>query len=304
MKFVARWLVITLILSGCEGGPVSTVLPSVPRTGSSSPASDPTSSSAPAPSPSPTPSVSAAPTASPAVAFPADTVVRTTVDLLSLREGPGTDSPRIGLLAVGTLAFVLEGPRSVGGLSWYRITGMGLPQNTGCLAPNEGTLTCPAFAGWVASADLTGPAWLERASVECPKPTLRSIASLGGTYRLACWPDQEIRFDAWWPELPADGGLGGACAIDAPGGFLYCERINYTGIAAEPRGDELLSLSLDPASGVQMPARGQSIRVTGRFDHPAAPSCADLVEGDEDPGLTVFRCRLQFVPSEVVPLGS
>ena len=53
-----------------------------------------------------------------------------------------------------------------------------------------------------------------------------------------------------------------------------------------------------------MPERGKWIRVTGRFDHPSADACADLAADDEDPDNAVFGCRLQFVPTNVEPLGT
>ena len=65
-----------------------------------------------------------------------------------------------------------------------------------------------------------------------------------------------------------------------------------------------ITLSIDPASGVSMPERGQWIRVTGRFDHPLAEACAELAGDDEDPDHAVFGCRLQFVPASVEAAGS
>ena len=233
-------------------------------------------------------------------------VVVTTVDRLSLREGPGTDANRIALLSVGTVGYVIEGPTSIDGWLWYRLSGMGLPFGTGCLAPPpDGTWSCPAFAGWVRMAGDDGQAWLAPTEVDCPRATLQSITAVGSTYRLVCWKRNDISFDAWWPELPDNAGLGGTCAV-GEAAFLYCQNINYNGLTVAPRDgfeEQRLFLSIDPATGVQMPKRGQWIHVTGAFDHPAAAACADLAEGDEDPAIVVLRCRLQFVPSEVIPRG-
>jgi hypothetical protein len=119
--------------------------------------------------------------------------------------------------------------------------------------------------------------------------------------------DESLTFDAWWPEIPAGAGLGGVCPEeDEPAGFLFCQHINYNGLAASPEEGFVgrLYLSIDPASGVEMPQRGQWIRVTGRFDHPRAPDCAGLAPSDQDPIAAEFLCRLQFAPSEVVALGA
>jgi hypothetical protein len=52
-----------------------------------------------------------------------------------------------------------------------------------------------------------------------------------------------------------------------------------------------------------MPARGQRVRVTGAFDHPAAAGCADIAEEDQDPASAAFHCQTQFVPTAVLGLG-
>ena len=89
-------------------------------------------------------------------------------------------------------------------------------------------------------------------------------------------------------------------------GFLHCQNINYNGLIAS--ADEgfmtRLALSIDPASGLAMPERGQWIRVTGSFDHPAAAGCADLAFEWEDSYGAVLRCRLEFVPTAIEALGS
>ena len=144
------------------------------------------------------------------------------------------------------------------------------------------------------------------------RPSVKASAAIrnraiGFTWRLVCWADEPITFDAWWPEIPEGAGLGGACMSEhEPAGFLFCQHINYNGLTASPDEgfDGRLSLSIDPASGVTMPPRGQSVRVTGRFDHAAADACAALAGPDQDPVAAVFICRLQLVPTLVEPLGS
>jgi hypothetical protein len=85
-------------------------------------------------------------------------------------------------------------------------------------------------------------------------------------------------------------------------GWLLCQNINYSGVAAtEAEGFETrLALSIDPESDVTMPERGQWVDVTGHFDDPAATLCAEGAETmDADPISLAFGCRLQFVPTSV-----
>ncbi len=204
---------------------------------------------------------------------------------------------------------MLEGPTDVDGVPWYLVTGMGLPYASGCATwPPDELISCPAFGGWVAGANAADEPWIAATDPgDCPDPTIESISEWGSTWRLVCWADDPIIFDAWWPVIPPDAGLGGVCLeADQPGGFLFCQDINYNGLSASPEEGFVsrLSMSIDPASGVEMPARGQWLRVTGRFDHEAADACGDLVVGDTPREPVVLYCRLQFVPSLVEPLSN
>jgi hypothetical protein len=129
------------------------------------------------------------------------------------------------------------------------------------------------------------------------------MSGMQSTLRLVCFDADDMSFDAWWPELPDDAGLGSACpASDTEVGWLVCQNTNSNLLAAseeEPAGR--LPISIDPDSGVTMPERGQWVEVTGHFDDPAAQDCGAASDAMEtDPGELVFNCRLQFVPTAVV----
>jgi hypothetical protein len=272
----------------------------------------PTPSSQDAVSPTARPTAEPSPTPSAHPSSPgADFVlVKTIVERLSVRRGPGTDSERIGFLPLGSVGLVLSGPVDIGGVPWYQLTGMGLSNATGCLAPPpDQTIDCPGWHGWVAGADAAGAIWLEPAAPSCPQRplTIETISETQPGLRLVCWSGQELTFRAWWPIIPAGAGLGGACGeIDLAVGWLLCQNINYNRLAAnEAEGwSERLYLSVDPNSGVTMPERGQWVEVVGHFDDPAASLCAEGAQArDEDPAVTVFWCQVQFAPRSVAPVA-
>ena len=298
-------VLLGVLVTACQS---TTVTSSTPA--GESPTIEPSSKdSTPSPTQAASPEPTAQPTASSDASIRPDTVVATIVEGLSVRRSPGPQGQRIGFLELGTVAFVHAGPADVGGVPWYAVSGMGLPYASGCVTtPPDQPISCPAFQGWVAGANEAGDPWLEPTDPgECPEPTIRGISEAGFTWRLVCWADEPITFDAWWPEIPDGAGLGGACLSEhEPAGFLFCQNINYSGLTASPDEgfDGRLSVSIDPASGVTMPPRGQSVRVTGRFDHPMADECAAFAGPDDDPAAVVFTCRLQFVPTSVEPLGT
>lgn len=306
-------LVLTLLLAACSARVAAPESPSeVPATPMPSVSEEPMPSESESPDPAPTDRPSETPTEAPRPQIDAESVVATIVENLTLRRGAGTAAERIGVLPADTVAYVVSGPTEVDGIPWYEIAGMGLPYASGCAtAPPDAPVSCPSFHGWVAGENADGDAWIAETEPDaCPEATLVNISETGSVRRLVCWGDEEITFDAFWPELPDDAGLGGMClAIDQPAGFLFCQNINYNGLSASPQegaaGVWRLSPSIDPASGVTMPERGQWVRVIGAFDHPASAQCADIAAADEyaDPAWMALHCRTEFVPTAIVALG-
>lgn len=252
----------------------------------------------------------AAPSGPSAPTFAADDVVALTVDALTLRASPGLDGEVLWRLAAGTLGFVIGGPVEADGYAWYQMSGMGVPFGSGCVTPEPGgLLECPAWLGWAAAADQDGTPWLEAGQAPAcatDPPSVTNLSERPYTARLICFDDEEITIVAWWPELPEDAGLGGACgASDHEVGWLICQNINFNQLGAGPDESPTIGrwpVSIDPASGVSMPARGQWVEVTGHFDDPAAQQCGDAAAlMSSDAGALVFECRLQFAVSSVAP---
>ncbi len=89
-----------------------------------------TPSPAPSPSPSPTATAEPLPTASADIAVGDYVQVTGTEGLgLNLREGPGTNYPRLVTADEGEVFIVVEGPTVVGGLLWWRIRDPDAPED-------------------------------------------------------------------------------------------------------------------------------------------------------------------------------
>ena len=296
--------VLAVILLGGDETPEGNGDPSPGTTATSSPAG---ATASPADSSTPVASASGAS----GTGFTSDKVVATAVDALTLRESPGLEGDVQWRLPEGTLGFVIAGPVEVDGLAWYQLSGMGLPYASGCITPEPGELLeCPAWLGWMAAQAEDGTAYLASAAAPpCMEPphTIVSLSEQQYTLRLICFDSEPLTFRAWWPEVPDDPGQGGACAAsETDVGWLVCQNTNDNGLgaeASEPGGR--FRVTLDPASGVEMPERGQWVELTGHFDDPAAGRCADVAEQmSSDPGVLEFECRLQFVLSAVAPTAA
>jgi hypothetical protein len=215
--------------------------------------------------------------------LPADIVVATAVDGLTVREAPGLDGERLGTLNEGALSFVAGGPTDADGFRWYVVSGLGLPPNTGCAGPVEtDPFNCPVWFGWVAAASESGEPWLVEHDLACPQePYTAENLALARTAleRLACLGSEPFTFRGYWPEIPDDAGLGGACAAqDEPSGWLLCQNINYNTIVMDENEDMFgigIRVSIDPASEATMPERGTWVEVRAHLDDPAAQSCDD-----------------------------
>jgi hypothetical protein len=280
-------------------------------TASGSPSPRPSATSSPsgpaAASASASTSAAASPGAPAQPDLPVDTVVATTVEDLTVREAPGLDGQRLGTLEGGALSFLAGGPTDADGFRWYLVSGLGLPPNSGCAGPAETEpYNCPVWFGWVAAASESGEPWLVEHDLACPEePYNAESISVGRTSleRLACFGPEAFTFRGYWPEIPDDAGLGGACAAqEEPSGWLLCQNVNYNLILVDETEDFFgigIRVSIDPDSGVTMPERGTWVEVRVHLDDPDAQSC------DEDAGTAgdsvtpaeqlVLNCRVEAV---------
>lgn len=298
--------VLAVVLVACGGTTAGTPVAS-PSPSPTPTESDPASPSASPPAPeteSPSATPSSAPAETPSTAITVDTVVRTTVAGLRLREEPTTGAASLGTLSNGAQSYVVDGPVPADGYSWYLLSGLGIPQYSGCAGPMAtDPWECPVWFGWAAAGSPEGDAWLAEGDPDCPSwPEVVNQDIILGVQRiayLACFGDEERSLTGFYPLIPEDAGLGGACAgVPDDLSWIACnlgyEHINPS--EADPFGSGFV-FSVDPA--VAMPDRGQWVRVTGRFDHPAADDCTF-----GEPAIrSVLQCRAQFVVerAEVVP---
>lgn len=235
------------------------------------------------------------------------TVVAPVVEGVTLREEPGTGGARIGILSASSQNIVIDGPVEADGFAWYRLAATGLPPASGCITPVEtNPLSCPVWYGWAAAGDPgDGSAWFVTIETDCPDPDAETNEFLSLPFRmpLVCYGSDEITFTAFYPDLPDDAGLGGACAADPSIAWLYCTNIAYEEVwPTETYTGPQQRLFVDPDSGVELPERGQWLRITGSFDHPDAAGCAEAnqqVGFFEDDGEAVLMCRIHFVVSAV-----
>jgi hypothetical protein len=278
--------------------------------------------SAPSASASPGPSTSTSTTPTPSSSLAAgaitiDGLAKSTVDSLRVRATPGTAGALLGTIDTGQLGFVVAGPVSADGYAWYQLAALGLPPTAGCEPPVQtNPFTCPDWLGWVAAGQPDQP-WLAATTLPCPASPMNLDALLSGPSplgprtaleRLACYGSTSIHVRGWWPQIPADAGLGGACGnvVSPNPAWLVCQNVNYNWLViSESAGFEgvPMKISIDPATGVTMPPRGQWVEVVGHLDDPAARDCAPLGGGQQDPVRMVLDCRSEFVAESVTPVA-
>ena len=289
---------VVMLLAACSATPSSS---SAPSDGVASPQTSASVGEATA-SAEPSASSSVSPDGEVAV----DGLVRTAVDRLRIREDAGLAGASIGTLAEGDIGYVVAGPVSADGYDWYLLSALGLPQASGCVTPiDTDPLNCPTWFGWAAEQSADGEPFLVPGTIDCPpwpSPQLTDDFVFGVQMYayLACFGDEVRSVVGFYPDIPPDAGLGGACGFDAGDlEWIGC-NLSIEHILLDPAGgfqSPGLVLSIDPASGVVMPERGQWIEVTGQYDHPAARGCTWA----DPPEASVFACRTQFVVESVRP---
>jgi hypothetical protein len=316
-----RWLLLaaTLLLVASLGavaiGSGVIKLPFVLVVASATPEpSTPSASATPAPSQS----TSTTPTASPspgAGGIVIDSLAKSTVAGLTVRATPGTAGARLGTIDTGQMGFVLAGPVSADGYAWYQLAAPGLPPNAGCEPPFLTTpFNCPDWLGWVAAGPPGSQPWLEATTLPCPASPMNLEALIlqpsprTPLERLACYGSTSITVRGWWPQIPAGAGLGGLCGppVNPNPFWLVCQNLNYNQLViSESEGFEGVGMkvSIDPATGMTMPPRGQWVEVVGHLDDPAARDCAPVGSGGPDPVRVVLTCRTEFALESVAPVA-
>jgi hypothetical protein len=296
-------VVFAILLGGDRDGDVAA---SVDASASPSASASESGSASPSASASASELASGSPAATPGP-LALDTIVATTVDGLSVRREPGRSAERLGTLGTGMESFVVQGPTEADGFPWYLVSALGLPPATGCAAPlDTEPFNCPVWFGWVAAAGEDGEPWLVPNPPDCPEAPLTAEALMlarTDLQRLACLGAEPFTFRAWWPEIPDDAGLGGACEAQDAGrasAWLLCQNINFNQLTTDESqgfGGIGARVSINPASGLAMPERGTWVEVRVHLDDPAAAGCSEGTDfdPDADPRKLILDCRAQMV---------
>lgn len=226
--------------------------------------------------------------------------VEATADGLPVMGSASLAGMRVGVLPAGQAALAVAGPVEGDGLTWYLLSGLGLPPNSGCEEPIT-IADCPSWIGWVPLSD--GAASLRPAVVECPSLTdYESFAIRQPLVQLVCAGGARVTLTAWWA-----GPSPWATCIDSPPGvdWLYCALGLGGWLAPSPDevGSGFLAVAVDPSSGVTLLEPGRWVEVIGHVDDPAAAAC-NVVPGAPDAELAawsqVLQCRSTLVLESMV----
>jgi hypothetical protein len=214
------------------------------------------------------------------------------VDALQVRAGPGLSAEVVGTYPAGSMftVFFVFGPVSADGLDWYRLATAG-----------DSVLWAAAGSG----ADR----YLEVVPPECPagEPDLATLISMLNDWdRLACFGDRPLTVEGTY-------GCRDGCGGSHPGDFAP------TWLAYPPifkplwldylRSADYLAMQVPPDTGVELPAEGSIVRVTGHFSDPASTSCSMSTFDGElaiavDPRTAELYCRERFVVDTFEMIGT
>jgi hypothetical protein len=262
-------------------------------------------SRSPTPTLSATSSPTAADTSQPPPPLIVDRLAQVMTSDLRMRSEPGVqDGSRLlePLLQPGTLAFVLDGPRSASGYEWYRI------------APVDEAVDLPRV-GWVALAAKDGEQWIEPVD-ECPPAPRDGWLEVDGAVALACYGD--VRLDV----LARIGSseTGPCFELELPWTTVppWLDECNHETFLVNPEADadagdyRWVGLAYPPGvEAADLGPQGYESRnwrlatITGQFDHPSARTCrvdrtADWTDEPEpDPDLVALGCRSVFAVESI-----
>lgn len=285
---------VAVALSACAPAAVSNPSAS-PSSGS--PRESAASSAGTTGEPRPTSSGSDAPSPSADAALAKDTIGRVVVTDLVTRSAPGVgeDSRILEMgLTDGDLVYVIEGPRPADGYEWLLVTQ---------LAPEFASRA----SGWIAPASREGEVWVQPATPDCPtEVSVEGFASVPPPLLLKCFGGQELTLE----------GIYGSCAHGDPviqePEWLANNFCSFEALGRPEGTTDWPSISVHTEPGVAAVPDGppQPLRITGRFDSPAAETCRFIDEaeqimpelGETDELFLRFNCRAAFVVESGTPI--
>lgn len=265
-------------------------------------------------SPSPTPSVSVDASVEPAAQISVDELARTTVEDLSVRTEPAIAAERLGLLVPLQIVFVYAGPVEADGYTWYQLASLANLFGAACSSETPPSFKCTPWVGWAAATTPAGDRWLQPFDPDCPPGRdTATYLSLDAATRLACAGDDEWRLVTYLAPTPVGRGCYPVWLTDPFWMDAACALRFPQPVERETDTDTSIQVFIGPALGECVPSEcppfdelmGSWVEVVGHLDDPVAETCTSVLQFAEaptprpNPDLTVFRCRLNFVVSEI-----
>jgi hypothetical protein len=287
-----------LTACGSTSVPIATGPPAPSPSASGMPVTSPAVEATPSPVSShavyPTPVPSATPTLN------TDSIGEVIVTDLVVRSAPGVGADSRILeqrLTEADLVYVIDGPVRADGYDWLLVAELATWDGLG--SPVQ---------GWVAPASRDGEPWVLPTEPACPtEVSVDVLAEVPLPLRLYCFGGQEVVLE----------GALGFCGHGDPVIQEPAWLANYQCIfdaLGRPAGsmERPLLVHVPPDSGVpSWDGTPRPLRITGRFDHPAAQTCR-FVEGAEltMPDLEIelagpllrFQCRTGLVLQTARPI--
>lgn len=269
------------------GGPDEVAADPSASPSASAPGSVVPASSSATPSQSGTPTPTPEPTPEPAAVIPNRAIAVVTTDVLNVRASASESASILGELTRGRRLFVIGDPTEANDLRWYRL---------GVVASPSCETNCDLL-GFVATPLAAEEAWIEELAIDCPSSPLTeaTIAGLQPLEALHCFGRNEIVLTGT-VETPCCGYVGPH--VFSPEWLAHPTTpafLRSAGIGFRPH----------PDAELEVPARGDVVRITGHYEDPAATSCRVSVDpswdtGDEtvqlpNPARVILDCRATFV---------
>lgn len=252
-----------------------------------------------------TPSASDAPTPSPSATEPVAAVIpnvaiaEVVTDGLNIRSAADESAEALGTLAAGRRVIIVGPPTDAGDLRWYRV---------GTVDQGECGDAC-SLVGFVATPMAADDPWLEPVEISCPVSpmTAEQIGQLNPLEALHCYGRSEIEVTGTL-DLPLHGPL---TPYRFTPGWLTDDHLEHM------RGAAWITYRPHPDAGLAQPERGDTVRVTGHFEDPAATDCRATVDpeffGGEipagfesllSPARVILDCRASFTWTDYEVIGN